>query len=54
MPLEHCVHVYRDVRKNPCPHCGAETREIDWSIQHALHKEWVASGKAVSQGWWSI
>lgn len=52
--LEHCEHVYRDMRTNPCPNCGKETHVTDWTEQHKLHKEWVASGKAVAQGWWSI
>lgn len=54
MPFEHCEHVYRNMNQNPCPKCGRDTHETDWSEQHALHKEWIASGKAVSQGWWSI
>lgn len=34
--------------------CGKETRNIDWVAEARRHKEWIASGKATSQGWWSI
>ena len=54
MPFEHCEHVYRNMNQNPCPKCGGETHETDWKAQHELHKEWIASGKAVYGGWWSI
>lgn len=49
-----CEHVYKNMNAPICKHCGAETRETDWAFQHKLHKEWIASGKAVAQGWWSI
>lgn len=54
MPLEHCEHVYRDMRTNPCPKCGGDTHKTDWELVHEQHREWISSGKAVSQGWWSI
>jgi hypothetical protein len=54
MPFEHCEHVYRNMKQNPCPKCKGETHEINWEEQHELHREWITSGKAVSQGWWSI
>lgn len=54
MPLEHCEHVYRDVRKNPCPICGGDSHITDFELIHKQHKEWIASGKAIAQGWWSI
>ena len=49
-----CEHVYKNMHTDICPLCGEKTREIDWSTQHQLHKEWIASGKSVAQGWWSI
>lgn len=52
--LEHCEHVYKYMHTNPCPKCGGETHEIDWAKQAELHKEWIASGKAKYEGWWSI
>lgn len=51
---EYCEHVYKNMNANPCPKCGGETHEIDWKYAAQLHKEWIASGKAVAQGWWSI
>jgi hypothetical protein len=52
--LVHCEHVYKHVGAILCPHCGYNTHETDWSIQHELHREWIASGKAKFGGWWSI
>lgn len=56
-----CRHVYESVQKinnsvqkGICPLCAQCTHEIDWAEQHRLHKEWIASGKASKQGWWSI
>jgi len=49
-----CDHVYKDVGSDTCPACGKYTHRTNWEQQHALHKEWIASGKAVAQGWWSI
>lgn len=49
-----CEHVYRDMGVSVCPLCSQPTREVDWKTQNKLHKEWIASGKAVQQGWWSI
>lgn len=49
-----CEHVYKDMRAPICPICNKPTHETDWAYQHQLHKEWIASGKAVAQGWWSI
>lgn len=49
-----CEHVYKNMGTPLCPHCGKETREIDWKQQEELHKDWIASGKSVAQGWWSI
>jgi len=49
-----CEHVYRNMGADICPKCGKPTREINWQEQWELHKEWIASGKAVAQGWWSI
>ena len=51
---QFCEHVYKDMGANPCPKCGGATHEIDWEKQWKLHKEWIASGKAVYGGWWSI
>jgi hypothetical protein len=49
-----CRHVYEYVKADICPDCGNYTNEINWEEQHKLHKEWISSGKASSQGWWSI
>jgi hypothetical protein len=37
-----------------CPDCGKDTHETDWQYQADLHKDWISSGKASRQGWWSI
>jgi len=57
----HCRHVYQSVQKlnnsvqkGICPLCAQCTHETDWEEQHRLHKEWIDSGKASKQGWWSI
>jgi len=49
-----CEHVYKEMGSDTCPNCGEATRRTNWEEQHKLHKEWIASGKAVAQGWWSI
>ena len=49
-----CEHVYKDMGSDTCPKCGDAVRRTNWEEQHKLHKEWIASGKAVAQGWWSI
>ena len=49
-----CRHIYEDTGEEICPECGADTHETDWDFQHTLHRDWIASGKAVQQGWWSI
>jgi hypothetical protein len=49
-----CKHVYEYVNQDTCPYCGKDTHETDWEYQWSLHKEWIASGKATLQGWWSI
>ena len=49
-----CVHVYRNTGERVCPYCGNPTHETDWKFQAELHRKWIASGKATSQGWWSI
>lgn len=54
MPLMMCKHVYENVYSNPCKYCGEESHETNWEEQHVLHKQWIADGKAVAQGWWSI
>lgn len=51
---EYCEHVYKNMNANPCPKCGKETHETDWKLVAEQHKEWIASGKAVYGGWWSI
>lgn len=50
----YCEHVYKDMGTDICQLCGKDTHRTDWKQQHDLHKEWIASGKAVAQGWWSI
>jgi hypothetical protein len=52
--LEYCRHVYEQVGADICPDCGKDTHEIDWKLVEEQHKEWIASGKATLQGWWSI
>lgn len=54
MTLTFCRHVYEDVTEDICSHCGKETHRIDWKQQELLHKDWIESGKATAQGWWSI
>jgi hypothetical protein len=49
-----CKHVYENMGVDICPLCGKDTHEINWTEQHKLHKKWIAEGKAVAQGWWSI
>lgn len=49
-----CNHIYEDIGMSICPNCGRDTHETDWLFQHQLHREWIASGKAQSQGWTSI
>ena len=50
----HCQHIYQEINFQICPDCGRETHKTDWSYQHELHKDWIASGKAELQGWTSI
>ena len=49
-----CEHVYKEMNSDTCPSCGKFTHRTNWQEQHDLHKEWIASGKVVAQGWWSI
>lgn len=49
-----CRHVYEDMGVEICPLCNGITREVNWKEQNRLHQEWIASGKTVQQGWWSI
>jgi len=49
-----CHHVYEYTGKDICPSCGKFTHEIDWDFTNEQHREWIASGKATLQGWWSI
>lgn len=50
-----CRHVYEDIGSDTCPDCGNIIySRTDWEQIHRLHREWIASGKAVTQGWWSI
>jgi hypothetical protein len=49
-----CEHVYKDMNADVCPLCGKDTHRIDWAFQAELHRDWIASGKATLQGWWSI
>ena len=56
MPFEHCQHVYRDLGKNPCPFCGGDTHEIDWTRNRrelAEHREKYGWFYNTGQ-WWSI
>jgi len=49
-----CEHVYKDVGADICPKCGKYTHRTNWKEQHLLHEDWISSGKATTQGWWSI
>jgi RNA polymerase subunit RPABC4/transcription elongation factor Spt4 len=49
-----CEHVYKEMGTDICPLCGKDTHKVNWEAQHELHREWIASGKATPQGWWSI
>lgn len=51
---QNCEHIYKNMGAPICPICGRDTHETDWSKQHELHREWIASGKAQFGGWWSI
>lgn len=50
----YCSHVYEETETDICEKCGGNTHRTDWAFQHKLHKEWIESGKATLQGWWSI
>lgn len=52
--MTYCKHVYQESQTDICDDCGSYTHKTDWEEQHALHRDWIASGKAVTQGWWSI
>jgi len=52
--MTYCKHVYQDVNQDPCEFCGKSSHKIDWKFQAELHRDWIASGKATLQGWWSI
>jgi len=49
-----CKHIYQNTGQEFCPDCKQPTREVDWKYQNELYKDWIASGKAVKQGWSSI
>ena len=49
-----CEHVYKEMKQDICPNCGRDTHKTNWQFQHELHRDWIASGKAQSQGWTSI
>jgi len=49
-----CDHVYKEMDTKLCPKCGLPTHSIDWKEVAKLHREWIDSGKATPQGWWSI
>ena len=46
--------LYEEMKEEICPICGGYTHKLDWAYQAELHREWIASGKATLQGWWSI
>jgi hypothetical protein len=50
----YCDHVYKEMNSEICELCGGDTHKTNWSYQHELHRDWIASGKAESQGWTSI
>jgi hypothetical protein len=49
-----CRHVYEIMGAPICPLCNKPTHETNWEEIHRYRKELIASGKAVTQGWWSI
>lgn len=49
-----CEHIYKEVKADICPLCNKPTHSTNWKLIAEQHKEWIASGKAVAQGWWSI
>jgi hypothetical protein len=51
---QYCRHVYEEPNSNICEYCGKDTHKTDWAYQAELHKEWISSGKAKFEGWWSI
>jgi hypothetical protein len=51
---KYCDHVYKDINSDFCHNCGRDTHETNWTFQHELHRDWIASGKATAQGWTSI
>lgn len=52
--MTYCKHVYKNVGVDICPDCNKPTHEIDWKLLAEQHREWIDSGKATPQGWWSI
>jgi len=52
---QHCEHVFKDVKYNPCEECGKETHAMDWELQNKLHRKWKEENPdAAYGGWWSI
>lgn len=49
-----CEHVYKIMGTDICPLCKKPTHETNWEEIHEQHRDWIASGKSVAQGWWSI
>ena len=49
-----CRHVYEITGFDICPYCNKPTHETNWAQVAKLHKEWIESGHATPQGWWSI
>lgn len=52
--MEKCDHIYQYTKEAVCPSCGEYTHTPDWKLQANMHKEWIISGKATYNGWWSI
>ena len=54
--LKYCEHVYRSVKKDPCPICGGDSHETDWDLlreQRKAHREKHGLFYVVKE-WWSI
>ncbi len=51
-----CEHVYKNMGVNPCPKCGRETHEIDWTKENKIMKKWLKDNPDAWKevGWWSI
>ena len=55
MSEQLCIHIYKEVGADPCPHCGKPSHRLDWQLQNKLKRKWLKENpNARYQGWWSI